>query len=1069
MLRVFCFLNFTLLAFVPVAQSGTSSEPIPYNNPGLVVDLGVGLWAWPLPMDYDRDGDLDLVVSCPDKPYRGTYFFENPGKGNENGSPTVYPIFQPGVRIAEGFTNVQISYIDGEPIVLTPGKIHPDFRGRQFAKPIKLPIPVKVDSRYKRIRANQWKLLDWEGDGDLDVIVGIGIWDDYGWDDAWDEKGHWTNGPLHGFVYLIENRAGNTPSSTAKNSLSDRLQDLATADFAKPRQLTTTDGNPIDVYGMPSPNFADFDGDGDRDLICGEFLDGFTWFENVGNEREPRFQPGRQLVQSHPGQSKPVPTQPVSLRMDLQMITPVAIDWDADGDLDLICGDEDGRVAFIELQQQSPHAMPLFAAPRYFSQQAKDVKFGALVTPFSIDWDQDGDDDLICGNTAGYIGWIENLGGGASPRWAAPRRLQELLSESEEEQLDILRYKAGPQGSIQGPCEAKWGYTAPVAADWNHDGRPDVITNGIWGKVTWHERTEQGALRLAQPIIAAYDTRKTKPDWNWWSPQGGELATQWRTTPYAIDWNGDGLTDLIMLDHEGYLAFFERKRSGKELALLPPRRIFKGIGHCEFDSRHRPVGNKRDDLLRLNAMRAGASGRRKFCLADWDGDGRLDLLVNSFNVHWLRNVRTDEEGFTWFEDKGPLDERVLAGHTTAPTTVDWDKNGIPDLLVGAEDGRLYYKQNPRRKPTEIERKQLAQRRKTTLRKTVGTSTQTSRGQEDSAMLLSEFIYDSKNAPTPRCHATTIAETPAGLVAAWFGGKHENNPDVGIWVSRHIKGTWTDPVEVLNGIQHSKLRYPCWNPVLFQQPAGPLHLFAKVGPSPSKWWGTHQTSLDHGQTWTRAVRLPVEIDGPVKNKPVLLPDGTLLCGSSTEYDGWRVHFEKTRDWGQTWDRIGPINDGKVFNAIQPTILIKKTPGKTSDPSQPTLTLQILCRSREGSIVTSHSTDQGETWSPLERTTLPNPNSGIDAVTLKDGTHLLVYNHTRRGRSPLNVAWSKDGLHWQAILVLESEPGEYSYPAIIQTSDGLVHITYTWKRIRVKHVVLDPKQFQPRPIVNGQWPS
>jgi alpha-L-rhamnosidase len=314
----------------------------------------------------------------------------------------------------------------------------------------------------------------------------------------------------------------------------------------------------------------------------------------------------------------------------------------------------------------------------------------------------------------------------------------------------------------------------------------------------------------------------------------------------------------------------------------------------------------------------------------------------------------------------------------------------------------------------------------------------------------EFIYTDENAPTPQCHATTIAQTPGGLVAAWFGGTREGDQDVGIWVSRKVDGTWTPAVEVMNGVQHSTLRYPCWNPVLVQQPGGPLHLFAKCGPNPREWWGTHQVSHDDGATWSRACRLPESIDGPVKNKPLLLGDSVLLCGSSTEYDGWRVHLELTSDWGASWERVGPINDGKEFNAIQPTILVERPAGAATDAA---VHLRILCRAREGHIVTSHSTDLGRSWSPLRATSLPNPNSGIDGVTLADGRHLLVYNHTPKGRSPLNVAVSRDGEHWESACVLEDEPGEYSYPAIIQSDDGKVHITYTWKRTRVKHVVLE----------------
>jgi predicted neuraminidase len=335
--------------------------------------------------------------------------------------------------------------------------------------------------------------------------------------------------------------------------------------------------------------------------------------------------------------------------------------------------------------------------------------------------------------------------------------------------------------------------------------------------------------------------------------------------------------------------------------------------------------------------------------------------------------------------------------------------------------------------------------------------------EGSGIVSFEFIYES--APFPECHASTIVETPRGLVAAWFGGTEEGHEDVGIWVSRHVDGGWTEPVEAANGVQHPTLRFPCWNPVLFQQPGGALQLYYKCGPSPSTWWGMLTESTDHGDSWSWPRRLPQTIDGPVRNKPVLLENGHLLCGSSTEYDGWTVHFEITQDAGRTWERIGPINDKSEFNAIQPTIL-----------THPDGRLQVLCRSKEMQITTSSSLDQGRTWSRMTATSLPNPNSGIDAVTLADGRHLLVYNHTvrnsgsPRGRALMNVAVSHDGENWQAALVLENEPGaEFSYPAVIQTADGRAHITYTWKRRRIRHVVVDPSQLELQAITDGQWPG
>jgi predicted neuraminidase len=323
----------------------------------------------------------------------------------------------------------------------------------------------------------------------------------------------------------------------------------------------------------------------------------------------------------------------------------------------------------------------------------------------------------------------------------------------------------------------------------------------------------------------------------------------------------------------------------------------------------------------------------------------------------------------------------------------------------------------------------------------------------------ELIFPLDHKPTPQCHASTIEETPSGMLAAWFAGKHEKNKDVGIWISHLVEGKWETPLEVVNGVQNSYTRYPCWNPVLFQPDKGPLMLFYKVGPSPREWWGEMMSSEDGGHTWSSSRRLGSSrlgyLMGPVKNKPIQLEDGTILCPSSTETIDqgqllWRVHLEITKDYGLSWEVIGPVNDGIEFDAIQPSIL-----------TYPDGKMQILCRTMQDVISESWSEDGGKNWSKMAATSLPNPSAGTDALTLRDGRQLLVYNHSKRGKkSPgrkiLNVAISADGKIWEPVLTLENKKGEYSYPAVIQASDGLVHITYTYNRETVKHVIIDPRE-------------
>ncbi len=313
----------------------------------------------------------------------------------------------------------------------------------------------------------------------------------------------------------------------------------------------------------------------------------------------------------------------------------------------------------------------------------------------------------------------------------------------------------------------------------------------------------------------------------------------------------------------------------------------------------------------------------------------------------------------------------------------------------------------------------------------------------------ELIF--KNPPFAECHASTIVEVnPKKRMVACFGGTREGNKDVGIWLSTQEKGKWAVPVLMADGVINDTLRYPLWNPVLFKAKEGKLFLFYKMGPSPREWWGMVRTSANDGKTWTAPKRLPDGFLGPVKNKPVQLADGTILAPSSTETkESWKVHIERSIDLGETWQLI-PVDPDTKFNVIQPSILFY--PGNK---------LQILCRSKDENVVTAYSADNGKSWGALSKTNLPNPNSGTDAVTLKSGLQLLVYNPTTRGRewfngrAKLSVAVSKDGKQWTDVVILENGTNEeYSYPSVIQTRDGRVHITYTYDRRNVKYVVIEP---------------
>ncbi len=325
----------------------------------------------------------------------------------------------------------------------------------------------------------------------------------------------------------------------------------------------------------------------------------------------------------------------------------------------------------------------------------------------------------------------------------------------------------------------------------------------------------------------------------------------------------------------------------------------------------------------------------------------------------------------------------------------------------------------------------------------------------------EFVFDT--APFASCHAATLVELEDGaLLAAWFGGAHEGAPDVAIWGAKKSAAGWSKPFELAR-----EPHIATYNPVLFFSKDRTLWLYYKFGPSPSEWTGARRWSYDNGATWSPIEHLPAGLYGPIKDKPLVLADGTIVSGVSVEsYRSWACWVERSTDNGRTWTKHGPIvpalealrgqpgakatpeTEDRVYGIIQPT-LVPLSDGR----------LRMFLRSTQaiGKICFADSRDQGLTWTDALPTLLPNPNSGIDSVRLRDGRILIVYNHSTRARTPLDVAVSTDdGNTWQPLTTLEEGAGEYSYPAVIQGASGDIHILYTWNRRRIKHawISLEP---------------
>lgn len=606
-----------------------AGDRVSFGRSGTRGRLSVGLWAYPAAVDVNGDGNLDLIVACTDRPYNGTYLFRNLGTNAQ-------PLYDRPRWLDKGYKDLVAADFNGD------GRLDLVTKGGYFSNVqrnlLSQFVPVEVNRDYHAGRDDLWHPVDWDADGKIDLLIGVSDWREYGWDDAFDANGRWTRPNIHGYVWFHRNIGTNQKPV-----------------YAEPVPVEAG-GRPIDLRGSPAPSPVDWFGRGRLDLIGGDFVDTVTLFENTGTRANPRLAAGKLIeIDGRP------------LRMDLCMIQPRVVQWHADGRPSLLIGEEDGRVALVE--NLSPKGTtPRLAPPRYLEQVDPYVKCGALARPVAADWNEDGRLDLVCGNSAGYVQFFENIGSREAPAFADRGNLRAGGKE--------IRIMAGPNGSIQGPVEEKWGYTNPAVADWDLDGRPDLLLNSIWGEVLWYRNTGrkgQPELAAAAPVEVEWNGPVPKPAWNWWNPKGKQLVTQWRTTPEVVDWDRDGLPDLVMLDHEGYLALYRRFREEGALRLAAPQRIFM---------------DAKGGALRLAERRAGGSGRRKIELADWDGDGDLDLITDGDTAIWYENTGSQQKPV--FTARGDLAPRKLPGHNPCPNTADWNGDGKLDLLVGAEDGFLYF-------------------------------------------------------------------------------------------------------------------------------------------------------------------------------------------------------------------------------------------------------------------------------------------------------------------------------------------------------------------------------------------
>ena len=627
---------------MPVVGEG---DFLTFGQRGILGPISGGYNEMVAAADADRDGDSDLFVA-----YSGTvekggiYYFENTGKGGR-------PWFASGHRIhpvKEKFQPIDWDG-DGQIELLIENRVYKLIRkdeGFGLQDFTSLPKHGRPDGIY----------IDFDGNGLRDLLTVHRLSRDYYPSGAvWDRK----RSPFSSLgVWLGENlRSGIV---FHKNIGSAKNPAFAEAVAVRANEV------PIELYGDLSISVGDWDADGDADLMAGNSFE-LLYFENVGKERNAEL---AQAVSLKTADYK----SPFSI-----YVRPYLADMDGDGDLDILLGNEDGRPTWIEQL-----AGGKLSEERFLLQWDSVIDAGCLSVPVSCDWDGDGDIDLLVGNSSGFVEYFKNISG-------RPDEFSFVLGRRLKANGTELRVLAGNAGSIQGPDEAKYGYTMPEVVDWDEDGDLDLLLSDVRGEHYFYEnignRMNPG-LAVGKSLLVDWPDKPPKPDWLWRQPGRAELVTHWRCQPVAVDWNKDGFTDYVTVDHDGYLAYYQAFMRNGEKWLRPGQRIFKSDG---------------DKPIRISEHAGGHSGRARIIIVDWDNDGDLDIIHNAHhlfgpapallkkvkNAGWYENVGYEKKAaFTW---RGELIKRqipVSSEHSTTPEVIDFDGDGWLDLFLGGEDGRI---------------------------------------------------------------------------------------------------------------------------------------------------------------------------------------------------------------------------------------------------------------------------------------------------------------------------------------------------------------------------------------------
>ncbi|HLY23106.1 MAG TPA: hypothetical protein VKT83_11635 [bacterium] len=628
------------------SDADRTGEPLGHHPSVARGPLAVGLWAAPavVPSGDGAPDGRDLIIASWDACFEG-------GVYRFTGLDECLDVAGPGARIPGMFGNV-------DPV---PGATPPLFVGASRERPEILLFsegggaPAAFDVHIAWVRGAETlhvvRACDFDGDGVWDLLIGTDDWSDY-WPDGreWNDPGYrpygaagaWRGGPLRGHVYAARN------TGSAARPRFERAVPL------------TCGGRPLEVYGTAAPAWADFLGRGQPDLVCGDFLDHLWFFRRRGP-----LEFDRAAAVLGPDGS------PLALPQNIHV--PVAVTGRAGSGVGrapaLLVGAEDGFVRRLD-PVPGPSAVPAYDGPQPVRMPHPPLHPGVEPVPVVCDWSGSGRLDLIVGTAGGWLSWYPDLGGDDElRRYGEPVALRTAAGP--------IRVQAGERGSIQGPSEMKWGYLSPTAADWDGDGRPDVLASDIMGRHLVFMRTADPAV-LEAPRELRY--------------AGAPLRTVWRVRPAVTTWGtAGGAPRYVCVDGDGVLVDFARQNAE---TLEAKRRLSYADGT--------PIGFTED--------RGGGLGRVKLAVCDWTGSGRGDLLVGT---HARASVPPGATGVPRhthgqatvlvFENVGMPGRPVFAAarqlysrgrpvrfgmHSCAPAPFNRRGRKAPDLVVGTESGTL---------------------------------------------------------------------------------------------------------------------------------------------------------------------------------------------------------------------------------------------------------------------------------------------------------------------------------------------------------------------------------------------